>query len=222
MFDPQVYREACGKMTVPQDKLEEMIVMTQAKEKKVRRPFRAALIAAAAVATMVVGVGAANPEAVQELFVHIATVVRVDEYRQEMVTSEGESITVLSIPKVNIENRDGQAILMVDEEELDITKALAEQGSYVYEKTTPQDTKLCVKVTGTAEQWEITVSMEEEGKQVGSFTTNSEEKALTPGQMQDNYSVNEGVEIVKEGETLNKEICVSEYDGETATVIPVE
>ena len=68
MFDPQVYREACGKMTVPQDKLEEMIAMTEAKEKKVRRPFRAALIAAAAVAMMVVGVGAANPEAVQELF----------------------------------------------------------------------------------------------------------------------------------------------------------
>ena len=191
MFDPQVYREACGKMTVPQDKLEEMIVMTQAKEKKVRRPFRAALIAAAAVAMMVVGVGAANPEAVQELFVQIATVVRVDEYRQEMVTSEGESITVLSIPKVNVENRDGKAILIVDEEERDITQALAEQGTYVYEKTTPQDTKLCVEVTGSAEQWEITVSMEEEGKQVGSFTTSSEENALAPGQVQDNYSVNE-------------------------------
>ncbi len=222
MFDPQVYREACGKMTVPQDKLEEMIVMTQAKEKKVRRPFRAALIAAAAVAMMVVGVGAANPEAVQELFVQIATVVRVDEYRQEMVTSEGESITVLSIPEVNVENRDGQAILIVDEEERDITQALAEQGTYVYEKTTPQDTKLCVEVTGSAEQWEITVSMEEEGKQVGSFTTSSEENALAPGQVQDNYSVNEGVEISKAGEELNKEICVSEYDGETATVIPVK
>lgn len=222
MFDPQVYREACGKMTVPQDKLEEMIVMTQAKEKKVRRPFRAALIAAAAVAMMVVGVGAANPEAVQELFVQIATVVRVDEYRQEMVTSEGESITVLSIPKVNVENRDGKAILIVDEEERDITQALAEQGTYVYEKTTPQDTKLCVEVTGSAEQWEITVSMEEEGKQVGSFTTSSEENALAPGQVQDNYSVNEGVEISKAGEELNKEICVSEYDGETATVIPVK
>ena len=222
MFDPQVYREACGKVTVPQDKLEEMIVMTQAKEKKVRRPFRAALIAAAAVAMMVVGVGAANPEAVQELFVQIATVVRVDEYRQEMVTSEGESITVLSIPEVNVENRDGQAILIVDEEERDITQALAEQGTYVYEKTTPQDTKLCVEVTGSAEQWEITVSMEEEGKQVGSFTTSSEENALAPGQVQDNYSVNEGVEISKAGEELNKEICVSEYDGETATVIPVK
>ncbi|MGO5022716.1 hypothetical protein ACTQ4E_06425 [Lawsonibacter sp. LCP25S3_G6] len=196
--------------------------MTQAKEKKVRRPFRAALIAAAAVAMMVVGVGAANPEAVQELFVQIATVVRVDEYRQEMVTSEGESITVLSIPEVNVENRDGQAILIVDEEERDITQALAEQGTYVYEKTTPQDTKLCVEVTGSAEQWEITVSMEEEGKQVGSFTTSSEENALAPGQVQDNYSVNEGVEISKAGEELNKEICVSEYDGETAAVIPVK
>ena len=171
---------------------------------------------------MVVGVGAANPEAVQELFVQIATVVRVDEYRQEMVTSEGESITVLSIPKVNVENRDGKAILIVDEEERDITQALAEQGTYVYEKTTPQDTKLCVEVTGSAEQWEITVSMEEEGKQVGSFTTSSEENALAPGQVQDNYSVNEGVEISKAGEELNKEICVSEYDGETATVIPVK
>lgn len=222
MFDPQVYREACGKMTIPQDKLEEMIAMTEAKEKKVRRPFRAALIAAAAVAMMVVGVGAANPEAVQELFVQIATVVRVDEYRQEMVTSEGESITVLNIPKVNVENRAGQAVLMVDEEEVDITQALAEQEKYVYEKTTPQNTKLCVEVTGSAEKWELTVSMEEEGKEVASFTTNSEESALAPGTLQDNYSVNEGVDIAQKGEELNKEVCVSEYDGQTATVIPVE
>lgn len=222
MFDPQVYREVCGKMTVPQDKLEEMIVMTQTKEKKVRRPFRAALIAAAAVAMMVVGVGAANPEAVQELFVQIATVVRVDEYRQEMVTSEGESITVIDIPKVNVENRDGQAVLIVDEEELDITQALAEQGNYVYEKTTPQDTKLCVEVTGTPEQWEMTVSMEEEGKQAVFFTVNSEESALTPRMLQDNYSVNEGVDISKKGEELNKEICVSEYDGRTVAVSPAE
>ena len=222
MFDPQVYRDACGKMTVPQDKLEEMIAMTEAKEKKVRRPFRAALIAAAAVAMMVVGVGAANPEAVQELFVQIATVVRVDEYRQEMVTSEGESITVLNIPKVNVENRDGQAVLMVDEEEVDITQALEEQGTYVYEKTTPQNTKLCVEVTGSAEKWDMTVSMEEEGKQVASFTTNSEESALAPGTLQDNYSINEGVDIAQKGEEMNKEVCVSEYDGQTATVIPVE
>lgn len=222
MFDPQVYREACGELTVPQDKLEEMIAMTQAKEKKVRRPFRAALIAAAAVAMMVVGVGAANPQAVQQLFVQIATVIRVDEYRQEMVTSEGESITVLSIPQAKVENRDGQAILIVNGEELDITQALAEQGTYVYEKTTPQNTKLCVEVTGSAQQWEMTVSMEEEGKQVASFTTNSKEAALVPGTLQDNYSVNEGVEISKKGEALNQEICVSEYDGETATVIPVD
>ena len=222
MFDPQVYREACGKMTVPQDKLEEMIAMTKTQQKKVRRPFRAALIAAAAVAMMAVGVGAANPEAVQELFVHIAAVVRVDEYRQEMVTSEGESITVLNNPEVNVENRDGQAVLTVDEEEVDITQALEEQGTYVYEKTTPQNTKLCVEVTGSAEKWEMTVSMEEEGKEVASFTTNSEESALAPGTMQDNYSVNEGVDLSKKGEEMNKEICVSEYDGQTATVIPVE
>lgn len=221
MFDPQVYREACGKMTVPQDKLEEIIAMTETKQKKVRRPFRAALIAAAAVAMMVVGVGAANPQAVQEFFLQIATVVRVDEYRQEMVTSEGESITVLSIPETNVENRDGQAILIVDGEEVDITRALEEQGKYVYEKTTPQNTKLCVEVTGSAKQWEMTVSMEEEGKQVASFTTNSEEAVLAPGTAQDNYSVNDGVNL-SEADTGSVEVCVSEYDGETATVIPVE
>ena len=220
MFDPQVYREVCGKMTVPQEKLEEMIAMTQAKEKKVRRPLRAALIAAAAVAMMVVGVGAANPEAVQELFVHIATVVRVDEYRQEMVTSEGESITVLNIPKVNVENRDGQAVLMVDEEEVDITRDLEERGKYVYEKFTPQNTKLCVEVTGSVEKWELTVSMEEDGKQVAYFTTSIEDSALTSGTVQDNYSGNDGVDLA-ERDTGNMEICVSEYDGEAAAVIPV-
>ena len=66
MFD--LYREACRELRAPEDKIEEIIAMTEKTSKKRIRPLRTALIAAAAVAMMVVGVSAANPEGVQEFF----------------------------------------------------------------------------------------------------------------------------------------------------------
>ena len=59
MFDPKVYREACRELRAPEDKIEEVITMTENTNKKIRRPLRTALACAAAVAMMVVGVAAA-------------------------------------------------------------------------------------------------------------------------------------------------------------------
>lgn len=111
--------------------------------------MRTILVAAAAVAMMAVGVSAANPQAVQDIFVQIATVVRVDEFRQEMTTTDGEQMTVLSLPKIQVENQEGRAVLVIDEEQTDITDALAQDGSYVYEKATQEGTKLTVTVKGS-------------------------------------------------------------------------
>ena len=55
MFDPKLYREACRELRAPEDKIEEIIAMTEKTNKRRVRPLRAALIAAAAVAMMVVG-----------------------------------------------------------------------------------------------------------------------------------------------------------------------
>ena len=135
MFDSRLYREACRELCAPEEKVEEIVTMSQQNHTKSRRPVRAVLIAAAA-AMMAVGVSAANPQTVQELFFQIATVIQVDEFRQEMTTEDGEQVTVFHTPEVHVENRAGRALLVVNGEETDITDALLQDGRYVYEQTT--------------------------------------------------------------------------------------
>ena len=72
MFDPRLYREACRELTAPEEKIEEIITMTEKTSRKHVRPLRTALIAAAAVAMMVLSVAAANPEGVEEFIYSIA------------------------------------------------------------------------------------------------------------------------------------------------------
>ena len=62
MFDPKLYREACRELKAPENRIEEIIAMTNNTDKKKMRPLRTALICAAAAAMMVVSVAAANPE----------------------------------------------------------------------------------------------------------------------------------------------------------------
>ena len=186
MFDPRVYRDACRELTAPEEKIEETIAMTENKTgKKFRRPLRTALAACAAAAMMVIGVAAANPEAAQEIFFHIASVIRVDEYRQDLTTEDGERLTVFTFPEATVENRGDRAILIVDGEEVDITKALAEEGSYTYERVT-EGTRLVAEVKGDAENWEIELSMSKEnGEWYGSVRYNSEEENALGAQIGD-------------------------------------
>ena len=61
------------------------------------------------------------------------SVIKVDQYRQDMIMDTGEHITTLEVPQATVENRDGQAILVVNGEEVDITEELEADGSYVYD-----------------------------------------------------------------------------------------
>ena len=198
MFDRRLYHEVCRELRAPEEKIEEILTMTKTNPpKKHHRPVRTILVAAAAVAMMAVGVSAANPQAVQDIFVQIATVVRVDEFRQEMTTTDGEQMTVLSLPKIQVENREGRAVLVIDEEQTDITDALAQDGSYVYEKATQEGTKLTVTVKGSgAEDWTMEVSMYEDGEEVLSYSAKSGEDSLGVGGsidgMPEDWEVNVG------------------------------
>ena len=55
MFDSRLYREACRELRAPEEKVEEIVTMSQQNHTKSRRPVRAVLIAAAAAAMMAVG-----------------------------------------------------------------------------------------------------------------------------------------------------------------------
>ena len=159
MFDPKLYREACRELTAPEDRIKEIIAMTEKTNKKKFRPLRTALICAAAMAMMVVGVAAANPEAVEEFFYNIVSIVRVDDYRQELTTADGEKITLFSVPEAAVEHRDGRAILTLNgEDEADITDALANTGRYEYQKDC-EGSRVIVTVEGTTQDWKIAVSV---------------------------------------------------------------
>ena len=215
MFDRRLYHEVCRELRAPEEKIEEILTMTKTNPPKKRhRPVRTILVAAAAVAMMAVGVSAANPQSVQEMLVQIATVVRVDEFRQEMTTTDGEQMTVLSLPKIQVENQEGRAVLVVDEEQTDITDALAQDGSYVYEKATQEGTKLTVTVKGSgAEEWIMEVSMYEDGEEVLSYSAKSGENSLGVGGsiegMPEDWEVNVG-----EGEeNISAAITVTDSSG---------
>ena len=184
MFDSRLYREACRELCAPEEKVEEIVTMSQQNHTKSRRPVRAVLIAAAA-AMMAVGVSAANPQTVQELFFQIATVIQVDEFRQEMTTEDGEQVTVFHTPEVYVENRAERALLVVNGEETDITDALLQDGRYVYEQTTEGDTKLSITLAASPEKWERGVSMCGAGEETYSYVVTSEGSWLTPGIVHD-------------------------------------
>lgn len=181
MFDLKLYREACRELTAPEDKIEEIIAMTEKTNQKRIRPLRTALIAAAAVAMMVVSVAAANPEAAQEFFYNIASIVHVDQYRMDMVTEDGEQVTVFSVPEASVENRDGRAILVLDgKDAADITDALKAEGRYTYEDTTAEGTRLTVAVEGWLDSWTAEVAIGEDGGAVYTFSSDSEGNGSAP------------------------------------------
>lgn len=174
MFDPKLYREACRELRAPEDKIEEIIAMTEKTSKKRIRPLRTALIAAAAVAMMVVSVAAANPEMVEDFTGRIASIIRVDKYRMDLTTEDGEQINVYSIPEAAVENRDGRAILTLDGEDIaDITDVLKTEGYYTYESTSGES-RLIVRVGGTAEKWTATVKIGDTDGPAYTFSSDSE------------------------------------------------
>lgn len=159
MFDPREYREACRELRAPENKIEEIIAITEHRTQKRRfRSLGAGLAVCAAAATMVVGVAAANPEAAQEFFAQITSVVKVGEFRRDLTTGDGERVTVLDLPQATVENRDGRAILVVDGEETDVTDQLESAGSYT--RTASSDgTQVDITVEGSAEEWTLTTEV---------------------------------------------------------------
>ena len=159
MFDPREYREGCRELRAPENKIEEIIAMTEHHTQKRRfRSLGAGLAVCAAAATMVVGVAAANPEAAQEFFAQITSVVKVGEFRRDLTTGDGERVTVLDLPQATVENRDGRAILVVDGEETDVTDQLESAGSYT--RTVSSDgTQVDITVEGSAEEWTLTTEV---------------------------------------------------------------
>ena len=231
MFDPKLYREACRELKAPEDKIEEVIAITENTNKKKCRPLRAALIAVAAVAMMVVGVSAANPGMVEDFAGHIAEIIQVNRYRMDLTTEDGLKITVFSAPQATVENRDGRAILQIDgKDAADITDELNADGRFYYESAT-EEGLLTVTVEGTVENWTASVmigdpdgpiytySSMQDGKGVMSAPAVSVETPTTFTETVNGTDVYVGI-TAHDSESLDDvEITTStvEYDAETGT-----
>ena len=155
MFDPKQYYEVCRELRAPEDKIEEIITMTEKTNKKKLRPLRTALICAAAMAMMVVSVAASAPEEFHEFVINLGSIVRVDRYRSDVTTEDGETFSMVQSPEAKVENREGKAILVVNgEDAADITDALAQDQHYVFEDFT-EDTRITITVDGTIDRWTL-------------------------------------------------------------------
>lgn len=124
MLDIKGYQKACDRLTLDTETLEEMIEMVENQKKKVlRRPTRVALVAAALVAALGITASAAELPAVQQFFARVFVTVNTDD----------GIFTGLEVPTVAVDKREGRTILLLDEEEIDVTDALAKDGEYLYE-----------------------------------------------------------------------------------------
>lgn len=208
MFDPRSYREACDRMTLDAEKIEEMIAMTENTSKKtVRRPARVALLAAAVVAALGITASAAELPAVQEFFATIFVTV----------ASDGAG---LNLPSVAVEEREGRSILLVDGEETDITDALAQEGGYLYEG---DGFEVAVNENGVA----MVTAYDDNGMSV-SYSTEQENvqggtvyNVTTAGDGQDLHNYNiitdvKGAEVLTEGEGMSTYEVTA---GDSGTVI---
>ena len=216
MLDPKLYREACRELTAPEDKIEEVIAMTEHTNKKKRRPLRTVLICAAAVAMMVVGASAANPGMIEAVAVRFGEIIQVSQHKMELITEDGSKITVYSAPRPSVVNRDGRAILVIDGEDVvDITDELNAEGRYRYESDI-EDRHLTVTVEGTAEEWTATVEIADPNGPVSESInyTNS-------GFAEDDVIFNETPRIFArtvDGEDVY--VTIREYAGEEISITP--
>ena len=167
MFDPRLYRNACSELRPSEEKIEEMIAMTANHEpkKKIRHPLRMGAVIAATMALLTIGASAAaNPEMVESFTMQIASVFQVGELRQDLTTDTGETVTALEIPEARVEDRDGRAVLMVMDQEIDVTDALTRDGRYEYQYE-DEGAQLTVLVEGTPEDWTMTTSIRVPGQE---------------------------------------------------------
>ena len=125
MFEPNQYRELCSELHVSEEKLEEVIQMTeQEKKRKFHRPMRLGLVAAAV---------AANSEAIMTYLTSLRDAAVAGEAWADSPVNTEEGTGGLCLPEASLEERDGRTILIVDGVETDVTQALTDQGEYLYE-----------------------------------------------------------------------------------------
>ena len=95
MFDSRLYREACRELRAPEEKVEEIVTMSQQNHTKSRRPVRAVLIAAAAAAMMAVGVARTNAQG--QKTTRIVTARIISPVKNQVKAAEVRAMTTIQV-----------------------------------------------------------------------------------------------------------------------------
>lgn len=104
MFEPNQYRELCSELHVSEEKLEEVIQMTeQEKKRKFHRPMRLGLVAAAVAAMLVVTVSAANSEAIMTYLTSLRDAAVAGEAWADSPVNTEEGTGGLCLPEASLE-----------------------------------------------------------------------------------------------------------------------
>ena len=154
MRQPDVYRNLCAALKPSAHSVEEVLHMTKQETNRRRSGRRtlAALAACACLCLSVAGVNAATDGAIAQWIITNLSPTGDPYHLTGQMPGGGETDVYLQWAWV--ENRDGRAILVTPGEEIDITQALAEEGTYVYQGEM-DGAALRAEVTGTAEDWTI-------------------------------------------------------------------
>lgn len=123
MFDPKLYCNDCDRLCLDEEKIKEMVTMTENQKKPVHRPARVALVVAALAAALGITASAAEIPAIKEFFTTMFITIAIKD----------DPALGLSLPTVSVEEREGRRILVVNEDEVDVTDALVQKGEYLYE-----------------------------------------------------------------------------------------
>jgi len=157
VFELETYRDDCARLTLGQEKLEEMISMTEKTNKKrLTRPVRTVLLTAALAAALGTAALAANPEVVEKVqmfFGYTVTFTAADGSELEsgvVSVPSNPAVDIVAggqLPSMAFEVREGRSILTLDGEEINVTEAMEKDGYY---QTVGEGYTLRVLPDGTA------------------------------------------------------------------------
>ena len=124
MFDPKRYQNACAQLRLGQEKWEEIITMTEntRAKKRLSRPVKTILIAAACVAALTVTAMAAP--AVRQLLMPATITIT-------SLNGEDGQVQAFTMPSLALTEQDGRSIFTVDDQDIDVTDAFSQDGQYV-------------------------------------------------------------------------------------------
>lgn len=154
-MDRKLFQETFSRLHASDEAKEEVLLMAmqQSTKRRGRLAAKTAGIAAAAMMGLVATAGAINAATDGQLFTTL-TAVWSDGFKTVYQSESGDTFTGYQM-RGDVEERDGRLFLLAGGQEIDITDALAEDGSYTYE-VKEEGFSLLVEVTGSPERWSCT------------------------------------------------------------------